>query len=88
MWSRGRVDHIIDLLSPYRYAASMAERVRKVTVNVPADLLDDAIRITAKGITPTIVEGLNEIRRRAKRSALRQLRGKVRFQLDLETTRR
>jgi hypothetical protein len=66
----------------------MAERVRKVTVNLPADLLDDAIRITAKGITPTIVEGLHEIRRRAKRSALRQLRGKVRLELDLETTRR
>lgn len=66
----------------------MAMRLRKITVNLPADLLDDAVRITAKGITPTIVEGLHELQRRAKRSALRQLRGKVRFQLDLETTRR
>ena len=29
-----------------------------------------------------------EIRRRQKRSALRKLRGKVRFDLDLEETRR
>lgn len=66
----------------------MSARIRKVTVNLPADLLEDAVRITAKGITPTIVEGLHELRRRDKRSALRQLRGKVRFQLDLDTTRR
>ena len=57
-------------------------------MNLPGDLLDEAVRITAKGITPTIVEGLHEIQRRAKRSALRRLRGKVRFALDLEATRR
>jgi hypothetical protein len=59
-----------------------------VTVNLPADLINDAVRITDKGLTATIIEGLQELQRRAKRSALRQLRGKVRFGLDLETTRR
>lgn len=68
--------------------ALMPAKVRKVTVNLPADLLEDALRITAKGITPTIVEGLHELKRRDKRSALRQLRGKVRFQLDLDASRR
>jgi hypothetical protein len=66
----------------------MARGLRKVTVNLPGELLDEAVRITAKGITPTIVEGLYEIQRRAKRSALRRLRGKVHFALELETTRR
>jgi hypothetical protein len=66
----------------------MASRLRKVTVNLPADLVDDAIRITAKGLTPTIIEGLHEIQRRAKRSALRQLRGKIRIDLDLAAARR
>jgi hypothetical protein len=66
----------------------MGGRLRKVTVNVPADTLEAAIRITGKGITPTIVEGLHEIERRARRSALRGLRGKVRFDLDLAETRR
>jgi hypothetical protein len=66
----------------------MSSRLRKVTVNIPADTLDAAVRVTGKGITPTIVEGLHELERRAKRSALRTLRGKVRFQLDLEETRR
>jgi hypothetical protein len=68
--------------------AAMAGKLRKVTVNLPAELLDDAVRITAKGITPTIVEGLRELRRREQRSALRALRGKVRFDLDIAATRR
>src|SRR5215475_8151634 len=61
-------DHILDRLQPDAYMAGVASRLRKVTVNLPADLLDDAVRITAKGLTPTIVEGLQEIQRRAKRS--------------------
>ena len=68
--------------------SSMSPRLRKITVNVPVDALEAAIRITGKGITPTVVEGLQELERRARRSALRALRGKVRFALDLEETRR
>jgi len=66
----------------------MAEPLRKVTVNLPVKTLETAMRITGKGLTPTLVEGLTEIEKRAKRSALRGLRGKVRFELVLEETRR
>jgi hypothetical protein len=66
----------------------MSSRLRKVTVNIPVETLEAAVRVTGKGITPTIVEGLHELERRAKRSALRTLRGKVRFELDLAETRR
>lgn len=66
----------------------MRTRLRKVTVNLPAEVLENATRLTGKGITPTIVEGLQELERRAKRSALRALKGKVRVALDLEETRR
>jgi hypothetical protein len=66
----------------------MAKRQKKVTVNLPAETLDAAMRITGKGITPTIIEGLEELERRSRRSALRRLRGKVRFDLDLDETRR
>jgi hypothetical protein len=66
----------------------MKRRLRKITVNVPAETLENATRITGKGVTPTIIEGLEELERRAKRSALRALRGKVRFDLDLAATRR
>jgi len=66
----------------------MNDRLKKVTVNLPARTLENAIKITGKGITPTIVEGLHELERRAKRSALRALKGRIRFALDLEETRR
>lgn len=66
----------------------MRQALKKVTVNVPVRTLENARRITGKGITPTIVAGLEEIERSAKRSALRALKGRVRFSLDLEETRR
>ena len=66
----------------------MKQRLRKITVNVPTEALDNATKITGEGITSTIIAGLYELERRAKRSALRQLKGKVRLVLDLEKTRR
>lgn len=66
----------------------MGERIRKITVNVPADVLESATRATGKGVTLTVIEGLRELERGARRSALRALRGKIRFELDLEETRR
>ena len=66
----------------------MVKPLKKVTVNLPAEILEGACKSTGKGITPTIIEGLLELERRRKRSALRALRGKVRFELDLDATRR
>jgi hypothetical protein len=66
----------------------MNGRTRKITVNVPVRILENAVKVTGKGVTLTVIEGLEDLDRRAKRSALRALRGKVRFELDLEDTRR
>jgi hypothetical protein len=66
----------------------MGESLRKVTVNLPARALESAMKITGKGLTPTLIEGLAEIEKREQRSALRRLRGKVRFDLVLDETRR
>jgi hypothetical protein len=62
--------------------------LRKITANIPEDILTNAQRLTGKGITLTLVEGLKALDRGARRSALRRLRGKVAFDLDLERTRR
>lgn len=67
---------------------AMAGATRKITVNVPADVLDEATRATGKGVTATVIEGLTELRKRELRSALRRLKGKVKFELDLDETRR
>ena len=62
---------------------SMGDAVRKVTINVPVKVLERAQKATGKGITATVLEGLNELTRRQKRSALRALRGNVEFELNL-----
>jgi hypothetical protein len=62
--------------------------VRKVTANLPTEALARAQKLTGKGVTATLIDALEALDRSAKRSALRQLRGKIAFELDLEKTRR
>ena len=66
----------------------MGEPVRKITVNVPEKLLSSALESTGQGITETIIAGLIEIEKRERRQALRLLRGKIAFDLDLDKTRK
>lgn len=66
----------------------MAEPIKKITANLPANLLAQAQATTGLGITETLIAGLEELERSRKRSALRALRGRVQFDLDLEQTRR
>jgi hypothetical protein len=35
----------------------MSERLRKITVNVSAEVLENATRATGKGVTLTVIEG-------------------------------
>ena len=65
----------------------MSRAVKKITANIPAELLERAQRATGLGITETLVAGLEELQRTHKRSALRALRGRVKIELDLESTR-
>lgn len=65
----------------------MSDDVQKITVNLPVSALERARRITGKGITATVLEGLEEIARRERRVALASLKGRVDFELDVEATR-
>lgn len=62
-------------------------KTKKITVNLPEELLESALKTTQKGITLTLIEGLKELEKKNKRSALVKLKGKIRFDLDLERTR-
>jgi hypothetical protein len=62
-------------------------RIRRVTANLPGDLLDDAMHVTGKGITETLITGLHLVRRtRAYRKAM-ALQGKVHLEIDLDESR-
>jgi len=62
-------------------------QTRRVTANLPVALLDRARRATGKGITETLVEGLELVRRSAAAAKARALRGKLRLEVDLEASR-
>ena len=62
-------------------------RPRRVTANLPEDLLDDAMKVTRKGITETLVEGLRLVRRSRGYEKAMALRGKLHLDIDLETSR-
>jgi hypothetical protein len=60
---------------------------RRITANLPADLLDQAMKATGRGITETLIEGLERLRRAdAYRKAL-TLKGKIQVAVDLDTSR-
>jgi hypothetical protein len=52
---------------------------RKITVEVPVELLEKAQQATGAGVTQTIRTGLQLIAASRAYAQLRQLRGKVRF---------
>ncbi len=60
---------------------------RKVTVELPGELLRKAQRATGAGITATIRRGLELVAASAAYAELRQLKGKVALSIDLEKLR-
>jgi hypothetical protein len=59
------------------------ESARKITVEVPPELLERAQRATGTGITQTIRTGLQLVAASQAYARLRQMRGKVRLSRSL-----
>jgi len=55
------------------------DAARKITVEVPEDLLEKAQLASGAGITQTVRTGLQLVAASGAYASLRQLRGKVRF---------
>ena len=55
------------------------DTARKITVEVPEDLLEKAQLASGAGITQTVRTGLQLVATSGAYASLRQLRGKVRF---------
>jgi hypothetical protein len=60
------------------------ETPRKITVEVPPELLARAQRASGSGVTQTVRAGLELIAASETYQRLRQLRGKVRFSRTVE----
>jgi hypothetical protein len=59
------------------------DTARKITVEVPEDLLERAQKATGAGVTQTVRAGLQLVAASQAYARLRQLRGKVRFSRTL-----
>ena len=59
------------------------ETARKITVEVPLELLEKAQRASGAGITQTVRAGLHLMAASQAYARLRQLRGRVRFSRTL-----
>jgi len=60
------------------------ETARKITVEVPAELLEKAQEASGTGITQTVRTGLQLVAASRAYAKLRQFRGKYRFALTLD----
>jgi len=61
---------------------------RKITVHLPADLVDAAQAATGAGLTETVRQGLEKLKREQFYSMMKALRGKVDFSdFDLDELR-
>ena len=61
--------------------------MRKITVEVPEDLISSVQAGTGKGLTETIREALEQMRQQQVQNEARKLRGKVKFSLTLDELR-
>ncbi len=60
---------------------------RKITVEVPEDLIERALQASGEGVTATVRRGLELVAAGRAYEDLKALRGKVRISLDLERLR-
>jgi hypothetical protein len=65
----------------------MNDKTRRVTANLPAQLLEEALEATGEGITGTLTEGLRLVRRTRAYPKAMALKGKLRLQVDLDAAR-
>ena len=63
------------------------DMTKRITANLPEALLEEATAVTGKGITETLITGLELVRRSRAHAKARALRGKRHLHIDLEASR-
>ena len=60
---------------------------KRITANLPDALLQEATAVTGKGITETLIAGLELVRRSRAHAKAAALRGRLHLDVDLESSR-
>lgn len=63
------------------------DKIKRITANLPESLVQQAISITGKNLTETLIEGLQMVKRTAAFGKAQKLKGKLKLKIDLETSR-
>ena len=61
---------------------------RKVTIMLPEELLERALKASGEGITPTLRKGLELVAAKATYKRLLELKGKFELKIDLDESRK
>jgi hypothetical protein len=62
-------------------------KTRRVTANLPVELLDGACRVTGKNITATLVAGLELVKRSDAARKAARLKGRLHLDVDVDLSR-
>lgn len=62
-------------------------KTRRITANIPLELLADALSATGEGITETLVQGLRLVKRSRAFDKAQKLKGKLELQIDIRESR-
>jgi len=62
-------------------------KIRRVTANLPADLLEEACQVSGAGVTETLTQGLSLVKRGAALAKAARLRGRLKLDIDLQVSR-
>ncbi len=62
-------------------------KIRRVTANLPADLLEEACQVSGAGVTETLTQGLSLVKRGAALAKASRLRGRLKLDIDLQVSR-
>ncbi|GJL56042.1 MAG: hypothetical protein NPIRA02_31740 [Nitrospirales bacterium] len=78
---------LIGAMLNYDHTRSLSCEDKKLTLEVPQELLERATKATGKGITPTIRKRLELVAASGAYAKLRLLKGKVKFSINLSDLR-
>ena len=62
-------------------------KIKRVTVNLPAQLVAASVKSTQLSLTETLITALSLLQQRQAYDVLQQMKGKVNLKVDLTTSR-
>lgn len=78
---------VLNAITVYGIDYGMENEIRKITVHVPADLLEAAQDETGEGVTETVRRGLELLKRERAYRRLLAARGTIKFSMTADELR-